>query len=265
MSINNLKGKLQRKFNVLILYLMGMLTSYPENNNFPDPEKALKNPEGLVSVGGKLTSEKIIESYSSGIFPYYYKKPIKWWSPNPRMALLPKDLKIQQGLRRTVKKKKFAVTFDTAFKEVMESCADRDITWITPETIWVWCELHKQGYAHSVEVWSEKNELIGGLYGLALGKFFSTESLFHTKSNMSKVAFMYLNCHLQHWGFVLNDLQFVTDHWKDQGCTAFPRNEYIKKLKIAVTLESKMGSWTIDESLNVADWEPSVPGSQIPA
>lgn len=256
-------NKVIRKLGVLELYIKGKFGSLPPEGDFPPVEKALKNPEGLLFVGGKLTPETIVESLKRGIFPYYYKNPVKWWSPDPRMALIPKDLKVQQGLRRVVKKDTFKVTFDTAFTDVMEGCADRDTTWINNDLIDAWSTLHEKGLAHSVEVWNENGDLVGGLYGIALGTFFSTESLFFTENNASKVAFMYLNCHLQHWGFELNDLQFVTGHWKRQGCTAFSRKEYIERLEKAVAEEGRPGKWTLDESLNVAKWKPKKPGSQL--
>lgn len=256
-------NKLTRKLNVLELYIKGIFSTLPPKGDFPFVENALKDPNGLLMVGGKLTPESIVDSMKKGIFPYYYKKPVRWWSPDPRMALIPKDLKVQQGLRRVVKKDKYRVTFDTAFSEVMEGCADRETTWINNDIIESWSVLFDRGLAHSVEVWNNNGKLVGGLYGIALGKFFSTESLFFTETNASKVAFMYLNCHLQHWGFELNDLQFVTEHWKRQGCTAFSRKEYVNKLQKAVAEKGKPGPWYVDENLNVAKWKPKEPGSQL--
>lgn len=262
-SVLDILNKIHRKTRVLELYIRGKFSSLPPNGEFPPVEHALENPQGLLCVGGELTPETVVDSIKKGIFPYFYKYPIKWWSPDPRMALIPKDLKVQQGLRRVVKKDKFRVTFDTAFKEVMAGCADRETTWINDVLIEVWDSLHQKGLAHSVEVWNKEGDLVGGLYGIALGKFFSTESLFFTENNASKVAFMYLNCHLQHWGFELNDLQFVTNHWKRQGCTAFSRQEYIEKLDHAVAQEDKTGPWEVEDSLDVAGWKPKKPGSQL--
>lgn len=235
----------------------------PPKGKFINVNKALKYPPGLLSIGGEITPETVTEAFNKGIITYSYDKSIKWWSPNPRMVLLPTGLIVQQGLRRVVKQNKYKVTFDTAFKEVLLGCANREITWITDKIIDVYCELHERGIAHSVETWNKDGELVGGCFGFVIGNSFSTQSLFHYENNTSKVAFMYLNCYLQHWGYEFNDLHYETDNWKSQGCLSMSRKEYTKMLEKASLKERSPGQWKVDENLNVANWDPKIPGSQL--
>ncbi|MDH5594857.1 MAG: leucyl/phenylalanyl-tRNA--protein transferase, partial [Gammaproteobacteria bacterium] len=166
-----------------------------QSNNplFPDVEQALTEPEGLLAVGGDLSPERLLEAYRRGIFPWYSEdQPVLWWSPNPRSVLFPDKLKISRSLKKTLNKNLYTVTLDTAFRDVMVACAqprkDGNGTWITPDMIDAYCTLFEQGHAHSVETWLN-DELVGGLYGIAIGKVFFGESMFSKKTDASKVAF----------------------------------------------------------------------------
>lgn len=262
-KIMNLANRLTGKAGFIRVAIRSLFHPPPPKGQFPEARKALHKPNGLLSVGGSLKPGIIIEAYGNGIFPYYFRPPIRWWSPDPRMVLLPDGLKIQQGLRRAVRQKKFTVTFDTDFRAVITACGERDKTWINDDLVETFCSLHERGHAHSAEVWNSEGQLVGGLYGLSLGKVFFTESLFTIENNASKVAFMYLNCHLQHWGYMMNDLQFVSEHWQRQGCVPIPRTTYISKLHEGVAMEGNSGTWTVDERLNVGQWNPEVKGSQL--
>lgn len=255
--------KIANKTGFIRVLVQSLFSPPPPKGRFPDAGKAIHYPNGLLSVGGALTPEILIRAYSKGIFPYNFRPPVRWWSPDPRMVLLPGGLNVQQGLRRVVRQKKFNVTFDTDFRAVITACSDRDKTWINNELLEAFCSLHDKKYAHSVEVRNKAGELVGGLYGLALGKAFFTESLFTLENNASKVAFMYLNCHLQHWGFVMNDLQFVSGHWQRQGCVPISRDNYLKKLEEAVSMGNKQEPWVVDDRINVGAWQPQKSGSQL--
>lgn len=214
---------------------------------FPSPD--LAEDEGLLAVGGDLSKKRLLLAYSMGIFPWYSEGyPILWWSPDPRLILKPEELKISRSLRQVIKKNIYSVTFDTAFNEVIQSCADvrRDKdtgTWITGEMIEAYIRLHDSGYAHSAECWSE-GELVGGLYGVALGDVFFGESMFSRKSNASKVAFVKLVQQLIKWRFKLIDCQVTTRHLISLGAREVPRSEFMVILKHALERPTRQGKWT---------------------
>lgn len=214
---------------------------------FPSPD--LAEDEGLLAVGGDLSKKRLLLAYSMGIFPWYSEGyPILWWSPDPRLILKPEELKISRSLRQVIKKNIYSVTFDTAFNEVIQSCADvrRDKdtgTWITGEMIEAYIRLHDSGYAHSAECWSE-GELVGGLYGVALGDVFFGESMFSRKSNASKVAFVKLVQQLIKWRFKLIDCQVTTRHLVSLGAREVPRSEFMVILKHALERPTRQGKWT---------------------
>ena len=253
--------ELANKLGTLRVLVRGLFSPLAQGR-LPDPSSAVRHPNGLVAVRGAVTPETVLEAYRKGLFTCTYRGPARWWSPDPRMVLFPDALKVQQGLRRVVRQKKFEVTFDASFREVIEACADRKKTWIREPLIAVFRALHERGHAHSVEVWDGEGQLVGGLFGTALGRVFFTESLFMRADNASKVAFMTLNCHLQHWGYAMNDLQFESDHWVRQGAVPLPRDVYLAELGPAVAAPSEPGAWSVDETLDVGAWEPSEPGSQ---
>lgn len=198
---------------------------------FPDTSFALEDPNGLLAVGGDLSSERILTAYSKGIFPWYSDgQPILWWSPNPRMILIPSEIHIGRSNKKLFKNSKHTVTVDTAFERVMEACAeiprtDQDGTWITDEMLEAYSRLHKEGHAHSVEVWNN-GDLVGGLYGIAMGKAFFGESMFSLESGASKLGFMTLVKNLVIWNYSLIDCQVYTDYLATFGAKNVARETF---------------------------------------
>jgi len=216
---------------------------------FPPPELAEEN--GLLAIGGDLSESRVLLAYSMGIFPWYSDEdPLLWWSPDPRLILIPKELKLSRSLRQTLKKETFRVTLDTAFEQVIRACAevhnnDDGGTWITEEMIEAYTALHRSGYAHSVECWL-RNELAGGLYGISLGSVFFGESMFTMKSNASKAAFATLVGQLTKWEFDLIDCQVTTPHLISLGAREIPRSEFLVLLKNALIKPTARGKWEFD-------------------
>lgn len=211
---------------------------------FPDPRTSDK--QGLLAMGGDLKPERIVQAYSQGIFPWFEPGcPILWWSPNPRLILIPSEFKISRSLKQSLKKP-FRFTIDSAFSDVISACAtcsDRlDKTWITPQMIEAYTELHRMGYAHSFEIWQE-NELVGGLYGISLGRAFFGESMFHKVTDASKVALYYLCNTMNEWGFDFIDCQMPTPHLLRLGAKVIGRNEFLHLLELTLQHENKLGLW----------------------
>jgi len=221
------------------------------------PHAALADENGLLAVGGDLRSERLILAYSSGIFPWPHEGcPLLWFSPDPRMVLLPGKLKIGRRLLRTMKNTAFRLTFDTAFGEVIEGCASilrkhEAGTWITPEMIEAYNTLHDLGVAHSVECWLD-DHLAGGLYGVSLGAAFIGESMFARASDASKAAFVTLVRQLDRWGFKMIDAQIHTEHLQRFGALEWPRSRYLATLGEAMKQPTRYGPWQIDEDLSSA-------------
>jgi len=214
---------------------------------FPDVGHALKDPNGLLAIGGDLSPARLLRAYRHGIFPWYSDdQPILWWSPDPRTVLYPHHLKVSRSLRRTLKRKIFAVTADSAFRRVIECCAepraDGGGTWLTGEMIEAYCSLHTMGHAHSIETWYQ-GELVGGLYGLSLGKVFFGESMFSRRSDASKVAFVHLVEHLQTWGYELIDCQVASAHLSSLGAEAIPRRDFIAVLNRYCDVPNPWKAW----------------------
>ena len=216
---------------------------------FPPPDYA--DPSGLLAVGGDLSKERLLEAYRLGIFPWYSDdQPILWWSPDPRLVLDLKDFIISRSLRKTLKKGVFQVTFDHAFEEVIQACAvvprsAQNGTWITEEMQEAYINLHDLGYAHSVESWIG-GELAGGLYGVSLGKAFFGESMFHLKTDASKVALATLVEKLKSWDFQFIDSQMTTEHMVRLGAKELPRRIFLKRLQLALRHPTKRGRWRIE-------------------
>ncbi|TAK62514.1 leucyl/phenylalanyl-tRNA--protein transferase [Methylobacter sp.] len=215
---------------------MRLIILDPNNpeQDFPLVNKALREPDGLLAVGGCLSQHRLLNAYRHGIFPWYNPgEPILWWSPDPRLVLFPDKLIISRSLRKTLHKNIFSVTFDQAFNEVIAACADRRKdatgTWITAEIYAAYNQLHQAGFAHSVETWLG-DELVGGLYGVALGQVFFGESMFHIRTDASKVAFVTLVNQLKLWGYQLIDCQVQTKHLESFGAQEIDRNYFIKLL-----------------------------------
>jgi leucyl/phenylalanyl-tRNA--protein transferase len=196
----------------------------------------LADAEGLVAIGGDLSVPRLLQAYRSGIFPWT-ANPVTWWSPDPRAIFELNGFHVSRSLCRVLRQQVFQVTRDKAFRQVMEGCAasapGRGTTWITPEFLTGYTQLHERGYAHSLECWQD-NELVGGIYGVAIGGFFAGESMFHRASNASKVALFYLLQHLRERGFALFDIQMLTPITAQLGGTTIPRKEYLRRLPEAV-------------------------------
>jgi leucyl/phenylalanyl-tRNA--protein transferase len=202
---------------------------------FPPASQALAQPNGLLATGGDLSAERLLDAYRNGIFPWFSPgDPILWWSPDPRMVLFPADFKLTASLRKTLKKLEFQVRTDSAFEQVMRSCAapreGESGTWIVEEMIDAYLELHRLGYAHSIEIWM-KGELVGGLYGVAIGKIFFGESMFSRRTDGSKIAFAHMARQLERWGFGMIDCQMYTPHLASLGAREIPRAEFIARLQ----------------------------------
>lgn len=219
----------------------------PQTVDFPSTTEALTNPNGLLAVGGDLTVERIINAYRNGIFPWYEQgQPILWWSPDPRTVLLPDALHISRSMHKFLRRTSYQVTFDQDFAAVLSGCAEprdyTDATWITPQMQQAYVALHQRGIAHSVEVWDQQ-QLVGGLYGVALGKVFFGESMFSRRSNASKTAFIRLVQQLQKWEFELIDCQMPTDHLASLGAREIPRETFIQSLR-ELCHEQQPSNWS---------------------
>ena len=218
--------------------------------HFPDVELALTEPDGLLAVGGDLSVTRLLAAYRQGIFPWYSDgQPILWWSPNPRAVLFPHRLKISRSLRKTLRSEKFTVTMDTCFVDVIHACAQtrRDGlgTWITDDMASAYQRLHNEGHAHSVETWLD-DKLVGGLYGVSIGKVFYGESMFSEVTDASKVAFSYLVKQLEQWKYELIDCQVQSAHLESLGAVTIPRQDFIRYLNAYCPQTGKPGHWQFD-------------------
>lgn len=212
-----------------------MISILNANSPFPPLENALESPNGLLAAGGDLSASRLLSAYRNGIFPWFNEdEPILWWSPDPRMVLFPNELKISRSLAKLIRKNNYTIQTDTHFVEVMQACAaprkDQQGTWIHPEMINAYSELHRLGLAHSVETWID-GALAGGLYGVALGKIFFGESMFSRSPNASKIAFAYLVRQLSKWEFAMIDCQVKTTHLASLGAREIPRHVFRQLLE----------------------------------
>jgi leucyl/phenylalanyl-tRNA--protein transferase len=220
---------------------------------FPPLTLALAEPNGLLCAGGDLSPQRILEAYRNGIFPWYSPgEPILWWSPDPRMVLVPSELKISRSLRRTLRAGTHRVTLDRDFPTVIRACArtrrkGQAGTWISGEMQAAYCALHELGFAHSVETWLD-DKLVGGLYGLAVGKMFYGESMFSHATDASKIALAHLCRHLDALRFGLIDCQMNTPHLASLGAHEIPRSEFIARLGELTRIASEPGRWATDDA-----------------
>jgi len=220
---------------------------------FPDPRQA--DAEGLVAYGGDLSPQRVLLAYAQGIFPWPYDAytPVLWFSPDPRMVLLPAALHVSRSLQKTLNQRRFTVRCDTAFAQVIRQCASmpragQDGTWITAEMVQAYCRLHELGFAHSVETWQD-GELVGGLYGVSLGAAFFGESMFARRSNASKIAFVQLVRQLHAWDFHLVDCQMHTAHLARFGAVTWPRQRFLQALERALQVSTRRGRWQLAPAL----------------
>lgn len=202
----------------------------PDSCVFPPLERAMREPNGLLAAGGDLSAARLLAAYRHGCFPWYQQgQPLLWWSPDPRTVLFPEELHVSRSLAKYLRQGRFRVSFDQDFASVIEACAQprsyADGTWITAQMQAAYVQLHELGHAHSVEVW-DGEQLVGGLYGLAIGQLFFGESMFSRADNASKVGFATLVRQLQAWGFVLIDCQMPTSHLQGFGARAIARSEF---------------------------------------
>jgi len=212
-----------------------MIPLLQRDSRFPPLSQALTDPNGLLAAGGDLSPRRLLDAYQHGIFPWFSPDdPILWWSPDPRMVLFPSEFSISHSLRKTLRKGAYVVRTDSAFEQVMRACAaprgEENGTWITEGMIAAYGELHRLGYAHSIEVWMD-NELAGGLYGVAIGQMFYGESMFSRRSDASKIALAHLARQLERWNFGMIDCQMYTPHLASLGARAIPRAEFIARLQ----------------------------------
>jgi leucyl/phenylalanyl-tRNA--protein transferase len=219
---------------------------------FPPVTQALHAPNGLLAAGGDLSAARLLDAYRQGIFPWFNPgEPILWWSPDPRMILIPSQFKVSRSLEKTLRNTAYEISFDQAFEQVMRHCAaprhEAAGTWIGEDMIQAYCALHRSGHAHSVEVWIEE-KLAGGLYGVAIGKMFYGESMFSLASNTSKIALAYLARQLDRWQFGMIDCQMNTPHLASLGAHEIPRGQFIHRLQELVNC-APHAAWQFDADL----------------
>ena len=230
-----------------------MIALLGHNTPFPAVEQALQSPNGLLAAGGTLSTERLLDAYRRGIFPWFNAgEPILWWSPDPRMALVPGEFKISRSLRKTLSKKNYQVRSDSAFEQVMRACAaprrGDTATWIHEDMIAAYTGLHRLGIAHSVEVW-DNHHLVGGIYGVSIGRIFFGESMFSRVTDGSKIALAHLAAQLQRWNYGLIDCQMSTAHLATLGAREIPRKEFMLLLKELIHYPQPLTQWRFDHEL----------------
>ncbi len=232
-----------------------------KRGELPDPDRALRQPDGLAGICADISVATLKRAYAKGLFPLAHIGAQRWWAPSERMVLFIEDFHLEKNLRRRLRQKEFRVTFDQDFEEVMRACAEPrpgrvPLTWIGEETIEAYTRAFDAGLAHSVEVWDRAGNLVGGAYGLSIGRVFFTESQFSRQRDASKVGFATLNCHLQRWGYVLNDGKYLTGHLSQLGFTLVLRAAFNALLAKACREPGHDGRWSVDNRLDVAAWNP---------
>ena len=248
------------------LWLADMIA--PEDG-LPDPKRTL-NAAGLCGMVHGLSVDVLVAAYEQGLFTFAHVGPLKWVSPSERCVLFFDEMHIAKKLRRQMRQGRYTVTFDRYFADVIKACAGRrdgkwHVTWITPRIMRAYADLFDAGFVHSFEVWNEAGALVGGGYGVALGRVFFTESQFSREPNTSKIGFTALNWHLAKWGFRLNDGKWPTPTILDMGFRPIRRNAFLAELACATRRPGKSGTWTVEGDLRtVAAWQPEAdaPGRQ---
>ena len=220
---------------------------------FPPLESALRDPNGLLAAGGDLSTDRLLDAYVRGIFPWFGEDdPLLWWSPDPRMVLYVDELHVSRSLRRVIRSGRFRITMDAAFSEVMEGCAepraDRAGTWITNEMTDAYRRLAALGYSHSVEAW-DGDALAGGLYGVSIGRMFFGESMFSRVPDASKVAFVHLVRQLGRWDMPVIDCQMSTAHLASLGAREIPRVDFLRQVSELVRRPAIPSPWQLDPDL----------------
>ena len=223
---------------------------------FPFPDPRASDDRGLLGYGGDLAPERLLAAYAQGVFPWYSEDPILWFSPDPRMVLRPGELKVGRSLAKRERASPYSLTIDRAFRDVILACRemprpDQDGTWITEDMVEAYCQLHDLGFAHSVEAWdreeqSSEDRLVGGLYGISLGRAFFGESMFAHAGDASKIAFAAFVRQLERWGFDFVDCQVKTDHLARFGATEWARDDFLEALASALEGKTRRGKWAFD-------------------
>ena len=221
---------------------------------FPATDSALHEPNGLLAAGGGLSTARLLDAYSRGIFPWFSEgDPVLWWCPDPRMVLRTSDMHVSRSLRRRLRKRDYRITMDAAFHDVLLHCAsprdDQAGTWLVPSMIRAYERLHASGHAHSVEVWID-DEIAGGLYGVAVGRMFYGESMFSRRSDASKIALAHLAEQLSRWAFPIIDCQMRTSHLESLGAFDMPRREFQTLIGHLVQEPGRVGVWAVDQDLS---------------
>lgn len=217
----------------------GFVLALDPESEFPPLDDALTEPNGLIAIGGELSSKRLLQAYRRGIFPWYNAgEPILWWSPNPRMVLFPDELNVSRSLSKILKKSLFEIRVNTAFRDVISACSEvkrpqQSGTWINQDMINAYCELHTLGYAISVESWQD-DQLVGGCYGIKINRMFYGESMFHRVSDASKVAFVHLVQYLQSHHVGMIDCQMKTPLLSAFGAREIPRAQFEKHLSFLI-------------------------------
>lgn len=230
-----------------------MIPWLSETDPFPPARLALGEPNGLLAAGAGLAPERLLAAYRQGIFPWYGPgEPILWWSPDPRMVLVPGEFKTSRSLAKRLRRHDYEVRVDSAFERVMRRCAEprpgQRGTWIVEAMVRAYCRLHELGHAHSVEAWRD-GELVGGLYGVALGRMFYGESMFSRATDASKVTLAHLCRQLGRWGYGLIDCQMETAHLASLGARPMARAEFLARVQELVNLPDHPGPWAFDHDL----------------
>ncbi len=223
------------------------------SDGFPPTSAALEDPNGLLAVGGDLSPERLLAAYRRGIFPWFEEpQPILWWTPDPRSVLFPECLHVSRSLRKTLRRDRFRLAVDTAFRDVMLACAESRSggagTWIGSSMLDAYCRLHESGDAHSIEIYDEGGELVGGLYGVAIGGAFFGESMFSRRTDASKVALVALVSIARRGGICLIDCQVESDHLNSMGAKNVRRLDFEKRLEQTKAMTVTPGSWALPAS-----------------
>ena len=230
---------------------------------FPPVERALKEPNGLLAAGGDLSPARLELAYRSGIFPWYEEgQPVLWWSPDPRGVIYSRGLHLSRSLRKRLRQHRFEISFDHDFPAVVAACAgprrETNGTWITHAMHEAYVRLFEAGLGHSVEVW-QGSRLVGGLYGIAIGRAFFAESMFSHETDASKVALAYLARHLAAWGYPLIDTQLMNPHLERMGARTLPRAQYVDLIRRLCREPAHPAPWRVDPRLEIAAWYPDAP------
>lgn len=233
--------------------MTAVITWIEDSDDFPPVEQALREPNGLLAAGGSLGTSRLVSAYRRGIFPWFSEgQPVLWWSPDPRMVLFPGEFRVPRSLAKRLRRRDYEIRTDTAFADIVRGCAMPRAgaagTWITPMMIGAYCELHRAGIAHSVETWAG-GSLVGGLYGVALGRMFFGESMFTRVADGSKIALAHLVRQLERWGFGMIDCQMNTDHLARFGAREIPRADFSRSLAELVNCRPTAAVWQFDDDL----------------